>query len=196
MRKPRRSLPCRSNWSVYDRQQVVLSNCLFSLMCHTCFAGGFLENVHRYVCVNVVSKAALEKLTDLCVCVCVFLAEDHCLSSPCKNGGTCTRKINTFVCQCTSGFHGSTCDKGKACWHRHNCFVTDTMHVYDLTSLYDFFVARLTSNGCRYRNGGCEHFCKEFPNRTHTCFCATGYRLDQDNSTCSPQGQSSFLTLL
>ncbi|XP_051913463.1 coagulation factor VII [Hippocampus zosterae] len=88
----------------------------------------------------------------------MYTAEDHCLSSPCKNGGTCTRKVNTFVCQCTSGFHGSTCDK-----------------------------ARLISNGCRYRNGGCEHFCKEFPNRTHTCFCATGYRLDQDNSTCSPQ---------
>ncbi|XP_061683980.1 coagulation factor VII isoform X2 [Syngnathoides biaculeatus] len=88
----------------------------------------------------------------------MYTAEDHCHSSPCKNGGTCTRKINTFVCQCPVGFHGSTCDK-----------------------------VRLTSNGCRYRNGGCEHFCREFPDRTYTCFCAPGYRLDQDNSTCSPQ---------
>ncbi|XP_054650494.1 coagulation factor VII isoform X2 [Dunckerocampus dactyliophorus] len=85
-------------------------------------------------------------------------AVDHCLSSPCKNGGTCTRQINTFVCKCPSGFHGSTCDK-----------------------------VRMTSVGCRYRNGGCEHFCRDLPDRTHTCFCAAGYSLDQDNSTCIPQ---------
>lgn len=51
------------------------------------------------------------------------------------------------------------------------------------------FAARLSSNGCRYRNGGCEHFCREFPDRSYVCFCAPGYALDQDNSTCLPQGK-------
>lgn len=51
------------------------------------------------------------------------------------------------------------------------------------------FAVRLSSNGCRYRNGGCEHFCREFPDRSYVCFCAPGYRLDQDNSTCLPQGK-------
>ncbi|CAF95783.1 unnamed protein product, partial [Tetraodon nigroviridis] len=36
-------------------------------------------------------------------------------------------------------------------------------------------------------NGGCEHFCREFPDRSYVCFCAPGYGLDQDNSTCLPQ---------
>lgn len=47
---------------------------------------------------------------------------------------------------------------------------------------------RSTYHGCRYRNGGCEQFCRQFPNRSHMCFCAHGYRLDRDNSTCAPQG--------
>ncbi|XP_041822630.1 coagulation factor VII-like [Chelmon rostratus] len=88
----------------------------------------------------------------------MYTAVDHCLSSPCKNGATCTRQIDTYVCKCSPGFHGTNCDK-----------------------------ARLTSNGCRYRNGGCEHFCRELPDRSHVCFCAPGYSLDRDNSTCLPE---------
>ncbi|XP_026219560.1 coagulation factor VII, like isoform X2 [Anabas testudineus] len=86
-----------------------------------------------------------------------YTAVDHCLSSPCKNGATCTRHLNTYVCKCPPGFHGSHCDK-----------------------------VRSTSHGCRYRNGGCEHFCRDYPDRSHVCFCAPGYSLDQDNSTCLP----------
>ncbi|XP_028994524.1 coagulation factor VII-like isoform X2 [Betta splendens] len=87
-----------------------------------------------------------------------YTAVDQCLSSPCKNGATCTRHLSTYVCKCPAGFHGSNCDK-----------------------------IRLTFNGCRYRNGGCEHFCRELPDRSYMCFCAPGYSLDQDNSTCVPQ---------
>uniref|UniRef100_A0A3P8VLD3 Coagulation factor VII, like n=3 Tax=Cynoglossus semilaevis TaxID=244447 RepID=A0A3P8VLD3_CYNSE len=87
-----------------------------------------------------------------------YTAVDHCLSSPCKNGATCTRLVDTYACKCPPRFHGHNCHK-----------------------------VRLTSNGCRYRNGGCEHFCKDLPDRTYICFCAKGYKLDQDNSTCLPQ---------
>ncbi|KAM9835985.1 uncharacterized protein ACBR49_019659 [Aulostomus maculatus] len=87
-----------------------------------------------------------------------YTAVDHCLSAPCKNGATCTRQINTYICKCPSGFHGYNCDK-----------------------------VRLASHGCRYRNGGCEHFCRELADQSTSCFCAPGYRLDQDNSTCLPE---------
>uniref|UniRef100_UPI0037E99BB9 uncharacterized protein n=1 Tax=Semicossyphus pulcher TaxID=241346 RepID=UPI0037E99BB9 len=87
-----------------------------------------------------------------------YTAVDHCQSSPCKNGATCTRHVHNYICKCPPGFHGLHCEK-----------------------------ARLTSRGCRFRNGGCEHFCSEFPDRSHVCFCAKGYRLDRDNSTCLPQ---------
>lgn len=50
------------------------------------------------------------------------------------------------------------------------------------------YKVRPTYHGCRYQNGGCEQFCRQLPNRSHLCFCANGYRLDRDNSTCVPQG--------
>ncbi|XP_034460482.1 coagulation factor VII [Hippoglossus hippoglossus] len=87
-----------------------------------------------------------------------YTAVDQCLSSPCKNGATCTRHVNTYFCKCPSRFHGYNCNK-----------------------------VRLTSSSCRYRNGGCEHFCREFPDRPYICFCAPGYKLGPDNSTCVPQ---------
>ncbi|KAM7375590.1 hypothetical protein PAMA_014615 [Pampus argenteus] len=88
-----------------------------------------------------------------------YTAVDHCLSSPCKNGATCTNSLtNTYVCKCPPGFQGHNCDK-----------------------------VRLTSNGCHSRNGDCEHFCKQLPDRSHICFCAAGYSLHQDNRTCVPQ---------
>ena len=35
---------------------------------------------------------------------------NDCLSSPCKNGGTCRDKISGFQCICGDGFTGITCD--------------------------------------------------------------------------------------
>ncbi|XP_034070853.1 coagulation factor VII [Gymnodraco acuticeps] len=89
-----------------------------------------------------------------------YTAVDHCQSSPCKNGASCTRHLDSYSCKCPPKFHGHHCDK-----------------------------VRQTSNGCRYRNGGCEHFCKEFPDRSTVCFCAPGYRLHPDNSSCEPQDE-------
>uniref|UniRef100_A0A3Q2ZC12 Coagulation factor VII, like n=1 Tax=Kryptolebias marmoratus TaxID=37003 RepID=A0A3Q2ZC12_KRYMA len=78
---------------------------------------------------------------------------DHCLSSPCENGATCTRHIDSYTCKCPPGFHGLNCDR-----------------------------VRSTSKSCRFKNGGCEHFCRRLPDRSFTCFCAPGYGLGQDNS--------------
>ncbi|CAN9498315.1 unnamed protein product [Ophioblennius macclurei] len=86
-----------------------------------------------------------------------YTAINHCLSSPCKNGATCTRHVDSYVCKCPPRFHGYNCDK-----------------------------VRVTSQGCRFRNGKCEHFCQELPDGSSTCFCAPGYQLDRDNATCLP----------
>lgn len=126
--------------------------------------------------------------TPLCsviICDDTFLsaAVDQCLSSPCKNGATCTRRFETYACKCAHGFHGHNCDKGVSSKkEQRQVFVVVTLGV-------DLFAVRLSSNGCRYKNGGCEHFCREFPDRSYMCFCAPGYGLDQDNSTCLPQGK-------
>jgi hypothetical protein len=43
----------------------------------------------------------------------IFTVADPCTSSPCQNGGTCTKTSGTtFTCACTAGFTGATCDSG------------------------------------------------------------------------------------
>ncbi|CAH1789268.1 unnamed protein product [Owenia fusiformis] len=37
--------------------------------------------------------------------------ENECVSSPCRNGGVCLDRLNTFVCECSSGFSGDTCEQ-------------------------------------------------------------------------------------
>ena len=38
------------------------------------------------------------------------LAEDHCASNTCRNGGTCISTFNSFICQCPDHWEGTTCD--------------------------------------------------------------------------------------
>ncbi len=35
---------------------------------------------------------------------------DECASNPCENGGTCTDKINNYVCNCYQGYEGKNCE--------------------------------------------------------------------------------------
>ena len=39
---------------------------------------------------------------------------DPCDSSPCRNGGTCTKvRYDVFKCTCAKGFTGNSCAQGK-----------------------------------------------------------------------------------
>uniref|UniRef100_A0A673XC59 Coagulation factor VII, like n=2 Tax=Salmo trutta TaxID=8032 RepID=A0A673XC59_SALTR len=84
---------------------------------------------------------------------------NQCESGPCLNGATCVGQVNTYICICLPGFEGRNCGQ-------------TLMNSYD---------------GCLYRNGGCEHFCTEFPDLSHHCHCAPGYSLGNDSSSCIPQ---------
>lgn len=66
----------------------------------------------------------------------LFAAVDHCLSSPCKNGATCTRHLNTYVCKCPPGFHGSHCDKGRHSIHSRNLYEFPTVDVLGNTVVF------------------------------------------------------------
>ena len=42
----------------------------------------------------------------------LFTDKNECESNPCKNGGTCTDKVNKFSCQCALGYEGDKCEIG------------------------------------------------------------------------------------
>ena len=42
------------------------------------------------------------------------LSTDVCGSNPCKNGGTCRRHLDKYVCQCAPGVIGINCETGSS----------------------------------------------------------------------------------
>ena len=41
---------------------------------------------------------------------------DPCMSSPCKNGGTCNRNGDAYTCTCTAQWMGTKCTIGELHW--------------------------------------------------------------------------------
>ncbi|XP_072309105.1 coagulation factor VII [Eucyclogobius newberryi] len=89
-----------------------------------------------------------------------YQAGNPCDSAPCQNGATCTRVVSSFSCKCAPGYHGHLCDKARS--------------------------SSSSSQRCRHRNGGCEHYCTESPEHALICSCADGYKRDRDNTSCIP----------
>ena len=46
---------------------------------------------------------------------------EDCAASPCQNGGTCVDGVNTYTCQCATGFTGSTCSDIDDCPAMNPC---------------------------------------------------------------------------
>ena len=47
----------------------------------------------------------------MCTCLCAEINE--CSSNPCRNSATCIDHINEFVCECSAGFTGESCEQGN-----------------------------------------------------------------------------------
>ena len=42
-----------------------------------------------------------------------FLADiDECDPDPCRNGGSCSDRLNMYDCSCVAGFTGTDCETG------------------------------------------------------------------------------------
>lgn len=50
-----------------------------------------------------------------------------------------------------------------------------------------------SSNGCSNNVNACQQICLPVPGRLFSCACATGFKLNPDNQTCSPY--SSFIVV-
>ena len=38
----------------------------------------------------------------------------ECNSNPCRNGGTCTDRVNGYTCKCRAGYTNDNCETGKS----------------------------------------------------------------------------------
>ena len=48
----------------------------------------------------------------------LLLDVNECVSSPCKNSGTCLDRVNMYDCDCVSGYTGAMCESGDAVTRR------------------------------------------------------------------------------
>uniref|UniRef100_A0A8C9SXP4 Low-density lipoprotein receptor-related protein 2 n=1 Tax=Scleropages formosus TaxID=113540 RepID=A0A8C9SXP4_SCLFO len=53
-----------------------------------------------------------------------------------------------------------------------------------------------TSNGCSNNAGECQHLCLPRPNNIYSCACATGFKLNSNNKTCSPYQSYVVISML
>ena len=42
-----------------------------------------------------------------------FLDIDECVNHTCANGGSCIDGVNSYSCNCSEGFTGSSCENSK-----------------------------------------------------------------------------------
>ena len=66
----------------------------------------------------------------------MLLIADPCELNPCKNGGTCKPKDDTFECDCIPGYTGMHCEEGEC------------VHVTSLTGQQDTFAAIKKLRNC------------------------------------------------
>ncbi|UYV81025.1 hypothetical protein LAZ67_19002552 [Cordylochernes scorpioides] len=95
----------------------------YTCFCAPGFYGKLCESFNPCFSSPCANNATCQNTTDgeyLCLCQPGYQGEvceievDECQCSPCLNGGDCKDGVNSFHCECPSGYHGRDCsERGK-----------------------------------------------------------------------------------
>lgn len=92
---------------------------------HTCATvwDGFYAHILSKVCL-----ANFANVNNRIFSLNFFVADiDNCQSSPCFNGA-CVDGVNSYTCQCHSGFSGARCEQGEKYCVLELLGMTDVLH--------------------------------------------------------------------
>ncbi|XP_078670492.1 uncharacterized protein LOC144910851 isoform X5 [Branchiostoma floridae x Branchiostoma belcheri] len=125
---------------------------------------------------------------------------DICDPNPCQNGGTCTKRGNSYNCKCSPGYAGRNCEKDIDGCSPHPCDENAICTDNPAPALDANCTCRTGYTGDGYVNGsGCSDICDPNPcenggtctNRgnSYNCKCSPGYagrNCEKDIDGCSP----------
>ena len=107
------------------------------------------------------------------------LNTDDCLSSPCKNGATCTDEVFSYTCTCASGWTGKNCDTDinecdlHVCQNNATCLNLDGTYNCTCKPGFSDFNCSTDIDECESSpcvNGNCTDLVNGF-----NCTCFPGY---------------------
>ena len=139
--------PCKNGAICTDRVNSYSCECAQGYTGATCETGMFIFTVTYSKPWNMkqleslinlslkISKTISDILSQKCAsatyqlslhdyCPFPFSDIDDCSNHPCKNGATCTDRVNSYSCECAQGYTGATCETGMFYFH---CDILQTM---------------------------------------------------------------------
>uniref|UniRef100_UPI00398EC6A8 coagulation factor X-like n=1 Tax=Pristiophorus japonicus TaxID=55135 RepID=UPI00398EC6A8 len=118
---------------------------------------------------------------------------DVCASTPCWNGGTCHRALGEYNCTCRTGYSGRSCESAESdmcasnpCKNGGWCLNSAVQYKCSCRIGYYGLNCELGPDDCSSHGQTCDHFCK-LKYDTHICYCAQGYKLGEDQTSCIPE---------
>ena len=143
--------PCQNGGTCVDKVNNYTCSCVPGYTGRNCSTGK-----------SMLIKIFMTKMNSLTFFLYVDI--NDCAVNPCENGGTCTDKVNNYICSCVPGYTGRNCSTGKS--------MTIKIFKTKMNSLTLFLYVDINDcalNPCQ--NGGT---CVDKVNN-YTCSCVPGY---------------------
>ena len=104
-----------------------------------------------------------------------FLDKNECDPSPCDDGGICIDGVDSFYCECKSGFEGPTCSSGDSIYtHAHPLIkCISSACLVHMVLFFSVDINECIDIGPCLNNANCTN-----TPGSYFCSCSEGYRGD------------------